>query len=76
MRLTLLGALLVFAGAADAATFYDNAGRPVGSSRVDANGVTHFYDRAGRPNGSARTDTNGVTHFYDANGHPTGRVRR
>jgi hypothetical protein len=30
------------------ATFRDRAGRTIGTSRTDANGVTTFHDRAGR----------------------------
>ena len=58
------------------ATFRDRAGRTIGTSRTDANGVTTFHDRAGRVTGTARTDRNGVTTFKDAAGRTTGSVRR
>jgi len=77
IRRTALALLVAFiANAANAATYYDSAGRPVASSRTDMNGVTHFYGSADRPTGTARTDTNGVTHFYDGAGRSTGSMRK
>jgi len=74
MKWLFSAALFLFASAADAATLYDQAGRPIGSSRVDSNGVTRFYDKAGRPTGTSRVDANGRTRFYDAAGRPTGSI--
>lgn len=75
LTLAALATLAPTSNAQDA-TFRDRAGRTVGTSRTDANGVTTFHDRAGRVTGTARTDRNGVTTFKDAAGRTTGSIRR
>jgi len=71
-----LATMIVMPALAQDATFRDGAGRTIGTSRIDSNGVTTFRDRAGRVTGTARTDRNGVTTFRDAAGRITGSIRR
>jgi len=65
--------LMTVAASAQQRTFYDNAGRNVGSASTDSNGSTTLRDNMGRTTGRTATDSQGTTTFYDAAGRVTGR---
>jgi YD repeat-containing protein len=74
----ILLALLTFAmmtGAASAQqrTFYDSAGKRIGSASTDSAGTTTNYDSRGRVI-SRKTTTGNTTTIYDAGGRNVGRV--